>query len=130
MGCEVWGLRFGIRGLGLRVEGLPHKWWLRVLGSGLQGACDFMIGSWSRASCSRCWVSGFRVRGYHAHGGGERGGAHVRPLQLLLVEPCDATRQFKHNHSTEMCSGSEAGSYLRLKYSGITPLKARGPSRS
>jgi len=34
------------------------------------------------------------------------------------------------NHSTEMCSGSEAGSYLRLIGSCITQLKAQGPSRS
>jgi len=31
------------------------------------------------------------------------------------------------DHSTEMCSGSEAGSYLRLTDSCITQLKAQGP---
>jgi len=31
-------------------------------------------------------------------------------------------------HFTEMCSGSEAGSYLRLIDSCITQLKAQGPS--
>jgi len=31
-------------------------------------------------------------------------------------------------HSTEMCSGSEAGSYLRRIDSCITQLKAQGPS--
>ena len=31
-------------------------------------------------------------------------------------------------HSTEMCSGSEAGSYLRLIDSCTTQLKAQGPS--
>ena len=36
----------------------------------------------------------------------------------------------KNNHYTEMCSGSEAGSYLRLIDSCITKLKAQGPSRS
>ena len=36
----------------------------------------------------------------------------------------------ENNHSTEMCSGSEAGSYLRLIDSGITQLKAQGPSRT
>ena len=35
-----------------------------------------------------------------------------------------------NNHSTEMCSGSEAGSYLRLIDSCITQLKAQGPSRT
>jgi len=38
--------------------------------------------------------------------------------------------QFKNNHSTEMCSGSEAGSYLRRIDSWITHLQARGPSRT
>jgi len=40
------------------------------------------------------------------------------PLQLHLC---------KNTHSTEMCSGSEAGSYLRLIDSCITQLKAQGP---
>jgi len=31
---------------------------------------------------------------------------------------------------TEMCSGSEAGSYLRLTDSGITQIKAQGTSRT
>ena len=39
-------------------------------------------------------------------------------------------RQFKNNHFTEMCSGSEAGSYLRLLDSFISQLKAQGPSRT
>jgi len=30
--------------------------------------------------------------------------------------------QFKNNYFTEMCSGSEAGSYLRLIDFGITQL--------
>ena len=34
------------------------------------------------------------------------------------------------SHFTEMCSGSEAGSYLRLIDSCITQLKAQGPSRT
>ena len=38
--------------------------------------------------------------------------------------------QFKNNHFTEMCSGSEAGSYLRLIDSFITQRKAQGPSRT
>jgi len=33
----------------------------------------------------------------------------------------------KVNHSTEMCSGSEAGSYFRLIDSSDTQLKAQGP---
>jgi len=37
--------------------------------------------------------------------------------------------QFKNNHFTEMCSGSEVGSYLRLIDSCITQVKAQGPSR-
>ena len=38
--------------------------------------------------------------------------------------------QFKNNHFTEMCFGSEAGSYLRLTDSCITQLKAQGPPRT
>ena len=33
-------------------------------------------------------------------------------------------------HFTEMCCGTEAGSYLRLIDSCITQLKAQGPSRT
>ena len=36
----------------------------------------------------------------------------------------------EYNHFTELCSGSEAGSYLRIIDSCITQLKARGPSRT
>ena len=35
-----------------------------------------------------------------------------------------------NNHFTEMCSGSEVGSYLRPMDSCITQLKAQGPSRT
>ena len=38
--------------------------------------------------------------------------------------------QFKNNHSTEMCCGTEAGSCLRLIDSCITQIKAQGPSRT
>jgi len=38
--------------------------------------------------------------------------------------------QFKNNHFTEMCCGTEAGSYLRLIDSCVTQLKAPGPSRT
>jgi len=41
-----------------------------------------------------------------------------------------SSNRFKNNHFTEMCSGSEAGSYLRLIDSCITQLKAQGPSRT
>ena len=39
-------------------------------------------------------------------------------------------RRSGYNHSTEMCSGSEAGSYLRRIDSCIIQLKAQGPSRT
>ena len=39
-------------------------------------------------------------------------------------------QRHKNNHFTEMCSGSEAGSYFRLIDSCITQLKAQGPSRT
>jgi len=38
--------------------------------------------------------------------------------------------QFKNNHFTEMCCGTEVGSYARLIDSCITQLKAQGPSRT
>ena len=38
--------------------------------------------------------------------------------------------QFENNHLTEMCIGSDAGSYLRLIDSCITQLQAQGPSRT
>ena len=38
--------------------------------------------------------------------------------------------QFKNNHFTEMCCGTETGSYLRLIDFCITQLKAQGPSRT
>ena len=43
---------------------------------------------------------------------------------------CRHSSQFKNNHLTEMCCGTEAGSYLRLIDSCITQLKAQGPSRT
>ena len=51
---------------------------------------------------------------------------HIRPPLPKVAAPC----QFKNNHSTEMCSGSEAGSCLRLIDSCITHLKAQGPART
>ena len=36
----------------------------------------------------------------------------------------------ENNHFTEMCCGTEAGSYLRLIDSCITQLKAQGPSKT
>jgi len=48
---------------------------------------------------------------------------------VVLLELHD--RLGTHLHSfTEMCSGSEAGSYLRRIHSCITQLKAEGPSRT
>jgi len=39
-------------------------------------------------------------------------------------------KKAEYNHLTEMCCGTEAGSYLRLIVSCITQLKAQGPSRT
>jgi len=44
--------------------------------------------------------------------------------------PMQGPLEIKNNHFTEMCSGSEAGSFLRLIDSCITQLKAQGPSRT
>ena len=54
-------------------------------------------------------------------------------IAVLLKRNRSAVRyssQFQNNHSTEMCSGSETGSYLRLIDSCITQLKVQGPSRT
>jgi len=53
-----------------------------------------------------------------------RGGA--RPHDRCQHDP----GLFKNNHFTEMCCGTEAGSYSRLIDSCITQLKAQGPSRT
>ena len=44
-----------------------------------------------------------------------------------VVAPVVDTQERVHvfNHSTEMCSGSEAGSYLRLIATCLTQLKAQ-----
>ena len=53
----------------------------------------------------------------------------LRPLQGRRQVLC-IPGQFENNHLTEMCSGTEAGSYLRLIDSCITQVKAQGPSRT
>ena len=43
------------------------------------------------------------------------------------VDPEAGLSSLKNNHFTEMCCGTEAGSYLRLIDSCITQLKAQRP---
>jgi len=50
---------------------------------------------------------------------------HPLHLQVLLGTALNLTTT-----SLQMCSGSEAGSYLRLIDSCITQIKAQGPSRT
>jgi len=54
------------------------------------------------------------------------------PSTGVCTTPPHAAAQvnFKNNHFTEMCCGTEAGSYLRLIDSCITQLKAQGRSRT
>ena len=52
-----------------------------------------------------------------------------RILELRAVLNWYSSR-FKNNHFTEMCCGTEAGSYLRLIDSCITQIKAQRPSRT
>ena len=54
----------------------------------------------------------------------------TRRIHELRAVPVRHSSQFKNNHSTEMCSGSEAGSYLRFIDSCVTRLKAQGPART
>ena len=60
---------------------------------------------------------------------------HSHTLMLLLEHgrhgPCQVLPSAEqNNYFTEMCYGTEAGSYLRLIDSCITQLKAPGPSRT
>ena len=61
---------------------------------------------------------------------------HVHPRLCFGLQKCAVVPNRKvgprkphlDNHFTEMCSGAEAGSYLRPIDSCITQLKAQGPS--
>ena len=55
---------------------------------------------------------------------------HILPSSGALCASPRTSPAFKNNYFTEMCSGSEAGSYLRRVDSCITQLKAQGPSRT
>ena len=48
---------------------------------------------------------------------------------MRVVFQLDSSKH-RRDTNTEMCSGSEAGSHLRLIDSFITQLKAQGPSRT
>ena len=50
------------------------------------------------------------------------------PISSAISLACSS--QFENNYFTEMCSGSKAGSYLRLIDFCITQRKAQGPSRT
>jgi len=52
------------------------------------------------------------------------------PLHLVNHIVGHGEGVLENNYFTETCSGSEAGSYLRLIDSCITQLKAQGPSRN
>ena len=52
---------------------------------------------------------------------------HDKPVQIKS-EWSQRGCKFKNSHFTEMCSGSEAGSYLKRIDSCFTHLKAQGPS--
>ena len=66
----------------------------------------------------RVWGLGFRVWGLGL------------PGAPILARTDRYSSQFKNNYVAEMCSGSQAGSYLRLIDSCITQLNAQGPSRT
>ena len=70
---------------------------------------------------------------------GTRGGVAVRIWGLLFGEgrfwnsirfSAACVSRLRVYNFTEMCCGTEAGSYLRLIDSCITQLKAQGPSRT
>ena len=76
----------------------------------------------------------FRGSGFRVQGPGFRvQGLTVRPRlsPARNFEPQAADEQWSmvtKNHSTDICGGNEAGSYLRLTDSFITQLEAQGPS--
>ena len=53
-----------------------------------------------------------------------------KPRTKASDPPRAHAHHFKNNDFTEMCCGTEAGSYLRLIDSRITQIKAQGPSRT
>ena len=52
----------------------------------------------------------------------------AKPFPSCIISPGATPFLGSGNHLTEMCSGSDAGSYLRLTDSCITQPKAQGPS--
>jgi len=66
--------------------------------------------------------------GFRVQGRGVRG-VHQACIDLS-GRSLSTSSQLENNHFTEMCCGTEAGSYLRLTDSCITQLKVQGPSRT
>ena len=128
---EVAGFR--AQGSGFRVQVRVQGSGFRVQGSGFrfQGSGFRVQGSGFRVSISDAWghlASGAEVVAANAQEVVLRVGLRDRPGVLgLEFLPCS---QFKNNHFTEMCCGTEAGSYLRPIDSCITQLKVQGPSRT
>ena len=54
----------------------------------------------------------------------------LRQLGVYQIGTAWHSSRFKNNHFTEMCSGSETGSYLRLRDPCLNRLKAQGTSRT
>ena len=94
---------------------------LRVQGSGFRvSVFGFRFsGSGCGVSATGCRFGvsavGFRVQGFKVSGSVFRKGEGFR---------------IRGNHFTEICCGTEAGSYLRLIDSCVTQLKAQGPSKT
>ena len=67
---------------------------------------------------------------------GGQGGDHMIGANIVSqflagwdwVTPYPNSSQFKNNHSTEMCSGSEAGSYLTLVSLSLRLKDLLGPA--
>jgi len=61
---------------------------------------------------------------------GEERHVHYRAVRPYFVELLIEGHQFKNNHFTEMCSGSEAGSYRTLTTTQSVPVPGLGMSHT
>ena len=104
LGFGVWGLGFGVSGFGTWVWGLGFRvsgFRFRVSGLGF-GVSGFG---------SRVWGLGSGIWGIGCIGEAVAFGAP--DLKHESIFTTHRTTQFQNNCFTEMCSGSEEGSYAR-----------------
>ena len=125
-GFRVPGSGFRVQGSGFRVQGSGHRIQgsgFRVQGLGLRGGCRVLRGG-RRVQDLKCRI-------YHAHAIGPVAGVVALGIHVLIAASIrnSCSDLIVHRELQpmkewlQMCSGSEAGSYLRLADSGITQLQ-------